>query len=423
MVKTALNAARLPSFVARPIRLKRLALCLSLVLGASACGSASAVHLVTAARSAPTAGSLGATSGGTPAAPSRGHNGAVGPTASSPNPGTVLSADRAIGQMLMSHVTGLRASPRLLARIRRGQVGSVILYRENISSDEQLSALTGSLQQAARAGGNPPLFIGTDQEGGSVKRLYNVPPTMSAREMGATAHRRSVAESQGRATGLKLRHLGINLDFAPVADIPTTTNNFLRDRAFGYDLRSVEEGATGFAIGLAHARVAASAKHFPGLGAAGPLDSDFTVVAIRASKAQLRASYAPYRSIARAGPTVGPMVMISDALYPNLDGSNVPAVLSKQILHTELAAAQLGGRVTITDDLEVPSVLRYGDAAVTAVRAGDDILMFAQHEASSEHAYEAIRAAIANGTIPKSLVLEAAARVIVLKETLNVGQR
>src|SRR5690242_19065715 len=74
--------------------------------------------------------------------------------------------EHAVGQMLMTHTTGLAASPRLLGRIRRGEVGSVILYGENIAADGQVLRLTRSLQRAAAAGGNPPLLIGTDQEGG-----------------------------------------------------------------------------------------------------------------------------------------------------------------------------------------------------------------------------------------------------------------
>jgi beta-N-acetylhexosaminidase len=406
--------------VNRQTRMQRAAFCAALCTGAIGCGTDTSVHLVPATRLTSYSSATSLTAGGTPATPSPGNEQASRPKTGSPSTPVTLSVDRAIGQMLMTHVVGLTASSHLLARIRRGEVGSVILYRENIHSDQQLLTLTTTLQRAARAGGNPPLLIGTDQEGGSVKRLYNAPPTMSAQEMGASSHPRSVAQSQGLATGLHLRRLGINLDFAPVADVPTTADNFLEDRAFGHDTRSVEEGATGFAIGLSNAHVGASAKHFPGLGAAGPRDSDFTVVLIGSSQSQLRASYAPYRSMARSGPTVAPLVMISDAIYPSLDHSNVPAVLSSKILHVELAAAQLTGRVTITDDLEVPSVERYSDVAVRAALAGDDILMFAQHEASSEHAYQALRAAVANGALPKALVLAAAAQVIKLKQGLHL---
>ncbi|MHB8243137.1 MAG: glycoside hydrolase family 3 N-terminal domain-containing protein [Solirubrobacteraceae bacterium] len=388
-----------------------------LTVAIAACGE-TRIHLVDATQTA-----RASNAGGTPAseAPTKTSGERQAPSLADAPSAAPTTIAKAVGQMLMSHVTGLTASHTLLARVRSGQIGSVILYRENISTDAQLSHLTSSLQQAAKAGNNPPLFIGTDQEGGSVKRLHNSPPTMSAREMGASQHPRSTAEAQGLATAQHLRRLGINLDFAPVSDIPTTGNNFLGDRAFGPTPRSVVEGATGFAIGLARGGVAGSAKHFPGLGAAGPLDSDFSIVAISASKEQLRASYAPYESMARAGALVAPMVMISDASYVSLDRSGVPAVLSKQVLHGELTVAGMAGRVAITDDLEVPLVERYSEPAVKAVLAGDDILMFAQHESSSEQAYQQILAGLTTGAIPSSLVLSAALKVETLKQRLRLS--
>ncbi len=342
-------------------------------------------------------------------------------TTKSPGGEPALSQDRAIGQMLISHVSGLSASPHLLARIRAGQVGSVILFGENIVSNEQLKALTSSLQQAARAGGNPPLFIGLDQEGGPVKRIPSAPPTESAAQMGSSANPRSTAERQGLETGEYLRRWGVNLDFAPVSDIPNTADNFLGERAFGHVAHQVVEGATGFAIGLSLAHVAGSAKHFPGLGDAGARDTDLEVVTIGASKRELREGYAPYERMAASGASVAPMVMISNAIYPNLDPSDLPADLSRVIVGNELAAAHMGNRVTITDDLEVPAVERYPDGPIKAALAGDDMLMFAQDEQSSERAFRQLRAAVASGLIPRTRVIAAAGRVDALKRTLDLG--
>ncbi len=329
-----------------------------------------------------------------------------------------LTVGQAVGQMLMSHVTGLTAAPTLLKRIRTGQVGSVILYSENISSTAQLMALTGSLQRAAREGHNPPLFIGTDQEGGPVKRLENAPPWLSAAEMGTTRHVRSVAQAEGRAAGRALLKAGINLDFAPVADIPTSSNNFLGERAFGDSPRIVEEGVTGFASGLEEDHVGSSVKHFPGLGGAGPRDTDTEIVTIDLSKSQLRSAWAPYRAVARLSTSVGPFVMISNAIYPALSSSGLPADLTPSIVRNELASTGLGNRVTVTDDLQVPAVERYPNAAVKAVRAGIDLLMFAQEEAASEHAFRELEAAVQAGTLTTTEVMTAADRVVALKTLL-----
>jgi beta-N-acetylhexosaminidase len=230
-----------------------------------------------------------------------------------------------------------------------------------------------------------------------------------------------VARRQGRATGVYLRRLGINLDLAPVSDIPTTADNFLRERAFGHTQASVIAGASGFALGLAEAHIAGAAKHFPGLGAAGPRDTDLEVVSIAASKAELQSGYKPYVYMSRLGPDVAPLVMISNAIYPHLDPSGLPADLSQKIVGEQLASAGMSGRVVITDDMEVPSVQRYADASALAVHAGDDILMFAQRESGSEDAYSAIKAAVKAGTLSQSLIMAGANRVVQLKEQLGVG--
>jgi beta-N-acetylhexosaminidase len=353
------------------------------------------------------------------AGPMPGGSSVAGTGGASPLGGPAVN--RAIGQMLMTHVDGLTASPRLLARIRAGEVGSVILYSENIAADAQVRGLTATLQAAARAGGNPPLLIGTDQEGGPVKRVLDAPPTMSAEAMGRTANPHATAEAQGLATGKALLRLGIDLDFAPVSDIPTTRNNFLGERVFGYSARQVVEGATGFAVGLARAHVGATAKHFPGLGGAGNHDTDLEPVSIGLPAGRLRAAYAPYRSMAEAGPEVAPLVMISNAAYPTLTSSDLPADLSPRILHQELALAHMSGRVTITDDMEAPGVARYPDAPIRAALAGEDILMFAGREAGSERAFAMLREAVRRDLLPAALVVAAGSRVEALKHSLRVG--
>jgi beta-N-acetylhexosaminidase len=91
---------------------------------------------------------------------------------------------------------GTTAPATLLTRIRAGQVGAVILFGANIASDRQVRVLTKALQSAAHAGGNPPLLIATDQEGGHVKRFPNGPPFLSPPQIAATGSTK-VASAQG----------------------------------------------------------------------------------------------------------------------------------------------------------------------------------------------------------------------------------
>jgi beta-N-acetylhexosaminidase len=341
----------------------------------------------------------------------------VAPTAPTASP------DRELGQMIVSHVEGLAASPRLLARVRAGQVGAVILFSENVADATQLAALTASLQGAAAEGHAPPLLIGVDQEGGPVKRISFAPPTMSAAAMGQRSDPRTVAFDQGQATGTALRRLGINLDFAPVADTPVGGASFLGERAFSSDRTVVAEAAGGFATGLSREDVAGVAKHFPGLGGAGERDTDTEVVQINLSAAQLRHDYAPYRQFSKLGSAVAPIVMISNAIYPALDPTRSPATLSRRIVVGELALAGMSSRVTITDDLEVPAVARFADAPLRAALAGNDMLMFAQDEQASERAYSELRTALAGGALPISVVHAAAERIDALKRLLVGAQQ
>src|SRR5262249_30218763 len=100
----------------------------------------------------------------------------------------------------MVGMAGKSAPPSLLRAVRAGRVGSVILFRANLASRRQTLALTGSLQRAAREGGNPKLLIAVDQEGGEVKRIPSGPPTRSPPQMAAT-NNVGVAAGHGRPPG------------------------------------------------------------------------------------------------------------------------------------------------------------------------------------------------------------------------------
>ena len=130
-----------------------------------------------------------------------------------------------VGQQLMVRMDGTTPDADLLNRIRRGEVGGVILYAENITSAAQTRHLVSELQQASKAGGNPPLLISTDQEGGQVKRLPWAPPDLSPPQMGDQGP--SVSEQQGQQTGTALRNVGINVDLAPVLDVAHSPSSFI----------------------------------------------------------------------------------------------------------------------------------------------------------------------------------------------------
>ncbi len=324
-----------------------------------------------------------------------------------------LSDSRLLGQRIMVGFAGTTAPPWLLAEVRRGEVGSVILFAANISAAGTLRALTAGLQQAARAGGNPPLLIATDQEGGQVKRLPNGPPHLSPPQIAASASP-TTAFAEGLATGRYLKALGINWDLAPVLDVPTHAGAFIwrQGRAFSFRAATVASLGTQFALGLQHAGVAATGKHFPGVGSAA-VDTDNKLDELQPSTAQRAAALLPYRSAIARGLQ---SVMLSTAGFPAYDRSGAPAALSAPIGQALLRRA-LGFRgVSITDALGTPTGHGETAAGVLAARAGADVLLYTD---SAPGELSALRSALRRGRLGRPAAAAAYARIVALKQRVG----
>jgi beta-N-acetylhexosaminidase len=324
-----------------------------------------------------------------------------------------VSLDRLVGQTVMSAISGTTPSASLLARVRRGEIGGIILFGANVVTKPQVRALVSRLQQAAKAGGNPPLLIATDQEGGGVRRFHSGPPFDSAAAMGKTGTAAGFRDV-GRATADFLRPLGVDVDLAPVLDVPNSPANFLRNRAFSSRTSVVARLGPAFAAGVQQGHVAATAKHFPGLGTA-PANTDLARVVIRTPRDELLARLAPYRPAIRNGVR---LVMVSNASYPALDRSGLPAVLSSAIVGG-LLRAQFGFHgVVITDALEAPGPARYADAPIRALKAGVDVLLFTD-ETSSADGFGLLLQAARHGALSRSTLLKANERILALKTWLE----
>jgi beta-N-acetylhexosaminidase len=316
---------------------------------------------------------------------------------------------RLVGQTIMTGFSGTRPSAALLQRIRRGEIGGVILYRGNLTGDADARALVGRLQAAAAAGGNPPLLVAVDQEGGRVRRLPDGPPKHAPAEITSAEE----AAAEGAAAGSFLRQLGIDVDLAPVLDTPTSARNFLGTRAFGGDPGRNARLGTAFLRALQDRGVAATAKHFPGLGTA-RANTDFDHVWITTRRAALDARLAPFAAAVRAGVE---LVMVSNAGYRAYDASGLPAVLSRPIV-TGLLRGRLGfDGVVISDWLGAPGPSSRADVAANAVAAGVDVLLYTS-EASGKAAFEQLLAAVRAGEVPTAQLRAAYDRITGLKQRL-----
>lgn len=331
----------------------------------------------------------------------------------SPATAATPTVARLVGQTIITGVSGRAPSPELLARVRAGQVGGVVLFARNIGTTAELSRLVALLQAAADEGGNPPLLVAIDQEGGSVRRLRDGPPTRSAATMGRAGDAAAV-EAEGAATAGYLRNRGINVDLAPVLDTPVNGSSFLGTRAFGTNRWLNAKLGAAFVAGLQGGGVAATAKHFPGLGTAAR-STDGAPVMIETKAPLLDRRLLPFE---RAIAADVKLVMLSSAGYRAYDTSGRPAVLSRPIVTGLLRERLAFEGVVISDAMEAAALGARRAAAVGALRAGVDVLLYT-NERSSAAGYEEVLAAVGAGTLRLATLRTSAARVAALKDWLG----
>ena len=320
------------------------------------------------------------------------------------------------GQRLIASFRGTATPPpALVARIRRGEVAGVILFSDNARTVAHARRLTRRLQRIPRPAAIPhPLLIMVDQEGGRVRRLRDAPPRRSAAEQAGTGE--AAIRQGGRASGRALRRAGINVNLAPVADVPRPGSAMRRERrTYGLTAPEVGTYAAAFARGLRDERVHATVKHFPGFGAA-TVNTDDAPAAIRLPASTLRTiDLSTFRFATRPG--AARLVMLANATYPALDPAR-PATLSRAIATTELRGGLGFTGVSITDDLQAAALRPFGSPgtiAVASARAGADLLIHGRSYAATEQAGAALVQALRDGRLPRAEARASAARVLALR--------
>jgi beta-N-acetylhexosaminidase len=292
-------------------------------------------------------------------------------------------------------------------------VGGVVLFRDNVASKAGVRRALSALQRAARTGGQPPLLTVVDQEGGRVRRLSQGPPSLSPAAVGASGSV-AVARRQGLRTAAFLRDIGLNVNLAPVLDVPESDDSFLGERAYGTSAALVARVGAAFVSGVQQRGVAATAKHFPGIGLA-PRNTDRAAVSVQATRAELERGLLPFRTA--RGRDVR-MVMVSNASYPALDSTRAPALFSREIV-TQLLRGELGfDGVVITDSLQAPGPSSRRDGPVLALRAGVDLLLHTGSERSSADLYRQVLRAARTGELRRGDLVRSYERIQALKRSL-----
>ena len=336
-----------------------------------------------------------------------------------------LSTLQLAGQRIIYSYSGLNPPSDLLWLISHGRAAGVIFFTDNVGSKAHLAAVVRELEQAAASKYDPvhlPLLLMTDQEGGVVRRLPG-PPVLSEKQVGEARDSSTQATLAGSGAASNLRSVGLNLNLAPVLDVYRQAGNFIDEFGRSFSKNPVKVAKLGALYATAEQRggVAATVKHFPGLGdAARSQNTDLGPVTLPLSLSAIRnVDELPYTSAIAAKVK---LVMVSWAIYPALD-KTYPAGLSSTIVNGELRDRLGFGGVTITDALEAGALKPFGSIAARATlaaRAGMDLLLCAELDPlEGYHAMHSLNTDYLHGTKAYQAAFKAAAeRVLALRATL-----
>ena len=305
--------------------------------------------------------------------------------------------------------------------------GGMILFARNVQSPgspkppvavERVRDMITELQSLAKI----PLFIAVDQEGGRVAR-FGAPftPFPSARVIGDVGNTEA-AEQVAYCVGRELRAVGVNFNFAPIADIDSNpANPVIGNRSFGSDTQTVTKMVVSQIIGYGNGGVLSCAKHFPGHGDTG-VDSHIELPSLNHSREVMEPrELVPFKTAISYN---APAIMTAHILFPALDASGLPATLSKPIL-TELLREEMGFRgLIVTDCLQMKAVAdTWGTprAAVMAAQAGADILLVCHTWEKQKETFDALVAAVRSGELSEDRVNESLARIVSAKEMLALA--
>ncbi|MFW5420241.1 glycosyl hydrolase [Nocardiopsis sp. CNT-189] len=316
-----------------------------------------------------------------------------------------------VGQLLVLTAAGTTAEENAEA-IEAYRPGGFIYFPENLTDVEQITALSNGLQESAGKASGAPLFLGIDQEQGMVARLPLGAHFPDAMAVGATRDTEQAA-ALARTTATELKALGINMDYAPDADVNVNPDNpVIGIRSFGSDPELVADMAIAEAEAFEEAGVVPVVKHFPGHGDT-DVDSHTGLPVVDKPRAEWEETdLPPFRRAVEAGVDA---VMTAHVFVPELDDSGEPSTLSPEVIDGVLRGELGFDGVVTTDALNMEGVRQThgdGEIAVRAIEAGADQLLMPP---DPKAAVDAVTAAVQEGRITEERLDESVRRILELK--------
>ncbi len=327
---------------------------------------------------------------------------------------SAMSTTEKIGQLMVIGISGSIFDDDARYVLQQFHYGGVILFDRNLDSKEQTEKLIMDIQTGANE--KLPLFIAIDEEGGIVSRGKSFIPVPPSAEL-VGQRNPEYAESLAASVANDLKPLGINVNFAPVADLGSPGG-----RSYSTNPHEVLKFIKSIGKGYHSEGLIYTLKHFPGIGR-GVLDSHKEISSINASEEELRETdLVPFQEMISTtdnGRNLDYMVMVGHLMYPAFDREN-PASMSRPIITGLLREEFDYQGIIITDDLEMGAVsnhLAFREAGLKAIQAGVDVVLVCHEYAHAEETYMGIYNAVQEGIITEERLNESVRRVIKAKLT------
>ena len=322
-------------------------------------------------------------------------------------------------ELLTGVETATRAGDSTKEALEAMPVGGIVYFAKNFEDRTQTQDMLHNTKSYTKI----PLFLGTDEEGGTVSRVGSNPAMgcteiLSMQSLGEQADPAAVYQA-GQNIAENLRAVGLNMDFAPVADVASSSSAVIGSRSFGSDAQLCVSMVSVLTGSLQAKGVVPCLKHFPGYGSAITDDHYGTSILTKTLDDLEACDFLPFVSGIEAG---APFVMVSHLSVPEVVGDETPSDLSSKIV-SEILRNKLGFTgVIITDSHQMASITDHytsGEAAVKALQAGVDMILMPQ---DLQAAFDGVKAALNDGTLTQERIDESVLRILQVKAEYNILQ-
>ncbi len=333
-----------------------------------------------------------------------------------------MTIEEKIGQLMIIGINGLTIDDHTKEMIEKYHIGGFILFKYNISDENQALELLNSLKKTNSAN-SIPLFLSIDEEGGRVSRLPNSFLKLPGAKKIGDINDRDISLEYGKIIGKRLQSLGFNMNFGPVLDVNSNPKNpVIGDRAFGSTVERVVDNGIQVMKGTRTEKIISIVKHFPGHGDTN-MDSHIDLPVIDKDLEEMeQLELVPFKESMKESVDG---IMIGHILFPKLD-SQYPVTLSRAVITGFLREKLAYEGLIISDDMTMGAIIKnyaIEEAAVNFIKAGGDLLLICHGYENHIKIIEKTKEEIHKGGITQEELDEKVYRILQIKEKYKLEDR